>query len=102
MAAESPYRLAAIWGVSARLSTAQLKQARLSGVEERRADGAARKDYAQSLGVGRHLGAVGGRNLLDSAGHSAGLEIDHRHPLVLDQQPIDGSGDDPAVRKGRG
>ncbi len=34
-------------------------------------------------------------------GHSAGLEVDHRYALGLDQQAVDGAGDHPPVGQGR-
>src|SRR5688500_2975801 len=93
MAGESPVGLAAIWGLGPACSTSQFEQARLAGVEQRRADRPAREDHRKRLGISRHLGAMSGRNLLCVRRHPPGLEVDDRDIVVLDQQSVDRAGD---------
>src|SRR4051812_4582727 len=75
-----------------------VEQPRDGGVEQFRLDAAAGEDRAQRLRVIAELAQVWHRHVVQGGGGAAGgLELGEDDPFRLDQQPVDGAGDDDAV-----
>src|SRR5579884_3350165 len=92
MAGESPggvEKLTSIWGLPSPPSRDELHQLGGRRVKESRAYAATRKDHLQGFGIGVHLCAMSIGNLGLGRGNLASLEVDDRHAILLNEQPVD-------------